>query len=49
MSLYPRADLDAVGEGFVASCIDEGASKLVEDCCDSRTHHRDASGRYFIG
>jgi hypothetical protein len=31
MSLYPRADLDAVGEGFAASCTEEEASKLVED------------------
>jgi hypothetical protein len=30
-SLYPRADLDAVGQGFVSSYIEEEASKLVED------------------
>jgi hypothetical protein len=29
-SLYPRADLDVAGEGFVATCSDE-ALKLVED------------------
>jgi hypothetical protein len=30
-SLYPRAHLDAVGEGFAATCSDEEALKLVED------------------
>jgi hypothetical protein len=30
-SLYPRADLDAVGGGFAATCRDEEALKLVED------------------
>jgi hypothetical protein len=30
-SLYPRADLDAVGEGFVVTYNDEEALKLVED------------------
>jgi hypothetical protein len=30
-SLYPWTDLDAVGEGFVATCSDEEALKLVED------------------
>jgi hypothetical protein len=30
-SLYPQADLDVVGEGFTATCIDEKALKLVED------------------
>jgi hypothetical protein len=30
-SLYPRADLDAAGEGFVVTCSDEEALKLVED------------------
>jgi hypothetical protein len=30
-SLYPRANLDVVGEGFVATCSDEEALKLVED------------------
>jgi hypothetical protein len=29
--LYPWTDLDAVGEGFVATCSDEEALKLVED------------------
>jgi hypothetical protein len=31
MSLYPRADLDTVGEGFMMTCSDEEAVKLVED------------------
>jgi hypothetical protein len=30
-SLYPRADLDAAGEGFATTCIDKDALKLVED------------------
>jgi hypothetical protein len=30
-SLYPQADLDAVGEGFVVTYNDEEALKLVED------------------
>jgi hypothetical protein len=30
-SLYPRADLDAAGEGFVLTCSDEEALKLIED------------------
>jgi hypothetical protein len=30
-SLYPRADLDAVDEGFTATCTDKEALKLVED------------------
>jgi hypothetical protein len=30
-SLYPRADLDTAGEGFVVTCSDEEAMKLVED------------------
>jgi hypothetical protein len=30
-SLYPRANLDVVGEGFMASCADEEALKLMED------------------
>jgi hypothetical protein len=31
MSLYPRADLDTAGEGFIATCSNEEALKLVED------------------
>jgi hypothetical protein len=30
-SLYPRANMDAAGEGFVGTCSDEEALKLVED------------------
>jgi hypothetical protein len=30
-SLYPRADLDAVGEGFAVTCSNEESLKLVED------------------
>jgi hypothetical protein len=30
-SLYPQANLDAVSEGFAATCSDEEALKLVED------------------
>jgi hypothetical protein len=30
-SLYPRADLDAAGEGFTVTCSDEEALKLIED------------------
>jgi hypothetical protein len=31
MSLYPWADLDAVGKGFATTCNDEEALMLVED------------------
>jgi hypothetical protein len=31
MSLNPRADLDAAGEGFTVICSDEEALKLIED------------------
>jgi hypothetical protein len=31
MSLYPRANLDVAGEGFVATCSDDEALKLIED------------------
>jgi hypothetical protein len=37
-SLYPRADLDAAGEGFVATCTSEEALKLMEDS-DSMAGH----------
>jgi hypothetical protein len=30
-TLYPRADLDAMGQGFVMTCRDKEALKLVED------------------
>jgi hypothetical protein len=29
--LYPRADLDAMGEDFTVTCSDEEALKLVDD------------------
>jgi hypothetical protein len=31
MSLYPRADLNTADEGFIATCSDEEALKVVED------------------
>jgi hypothetical protein len=31
MSLYPRADLNAADEGFIVTCSDEEALKVVED------------------
>jgi hypothetical protein len=30
-SLYPRADLDVMGEGFTVTCSHEEALKLVKD------------------
>jgi hypothetical protein len=30
-SLCPRADMDAAGEGFAATCSDEEALKLIKD------------------
>jgi hypothetical protein len=30
-SLYPRADLDAAGKGFVVTCSDKEALKPVKD------------------
>jgi hypothetical protein len=30
-TLYPRADLDAAGEGFTVTCSNEEAIKLIED------------------
>jgi hypothetical protein len=30
-SLYPRANLDAAGEGFIATCSDDETLKLIED------------------
>jgi hypothetical protein len=39
-SLYPRANLDASGEGFVATCNDDETLKLVEDYCDGGTYCR---------
>jgi hypothetical protein len=31
MALYPRPDLDAMGEGFTVTCSDEEALKFVVD------------------
>jgi hypothetical protein len=36
-SLYPRADLDAAGEGFAATCSDEEANELVKGFLDTAT------------
>jgi hypothetical protein len=44
MSLYPRADLDAVGEGFAATCNDEEALKLVEDSAKTTSQVVDMLG-----
>jgi hypothetical protein len=44
MSLYPRADLDAAGEGFVAICSDEVALKLIEDSSMMAGHVVDMLG-----
>jgi hypothetical protein len=30
-SLYPRADLDSIGEGFAVTCSDKEVLRLVED------------------
>jgi hypothetical protein len=37
-SLYPRADLDAAGDGFAATCTDEEALKLMEDSTLTANH-----------
>jgi hypothetical protein len=44
MSLYPRADLDAAGEGFAVTCSDEEALKLVEDSVVTAGHVVDMLG-----
>jgi hypothetical protein len=44
MSLYPWADLDAAGEGFVAICSDEEALKLIEDSSMMAGHVVDMLG-----
>jgi hypothetical protein len=43
-SLYPRADLDAVGEGFAATCSDEEALKLIDDSAVMVGHIMDMLG-----
>jgi hypothetical protein len=30
-SLYPRANMDAAGEGYAVTCSDEEALKLIKD------------------
>jgi hypothetical protein len=37
-SLYPRADLDAAGDGFAVTCTDEEALKLMEDSALTANH-----------
>jgi hypothetical protein len=37
-SLYPRADLDAAGDGFATTCTDEEALKLMEDSALTANH-----------
>jgi hypothetical protein len=43
-SLYPRADLDTVGEGFAATCSDDEALKLVKDFAVTAGHIVDMLG-----
>jgi hypothetical protein len=42
--LYPQADLDAAGEGFVSTCSDEEALKLIEDSTVTMGHIVDMLG-----
>jgi hypothetical protein len=41
MSLYPRADLDAAGDGFAVTCTDEEAFKLMEESALTANHITD--------
>jgi hypothetical protein len=43
-SLYPQANLDVVGEGFVATCSDEESLKLIEDFAMMAGHITDMLG-----
>jgi hypothetical protein len=43
-SLYPRADLDAVGKGFATTCSYEEALKLVDDSAVTVGHIVDMLG-----
>jgi hypothetical protein len=43
-SLYSRADLDTMGEGFAVTCSDEEAIKLVEDSAVTVGHVIDMLG-----
>jgi hypothetical protein len=35
--LYPQADLDAMGEGFMATCTEEESGKLVKGFIETTT------------
>jgi hypothetical protein len=43
-SLYPQADLDTAGEGFVVTCSDEEALKLIDDSAVMAGHIMDMLG-----
>jgi hypothetical protein len=43
-SLHPRAYLDTAGEGFIVTCSDEEALKLVEDFAMTATQIVDMLG-----
>jgi hypothetical protein len=43
-SLYPQADLDAMGEGFAVTCSDKEALKLIEDSVVTMGHVVDMLG-----
>jgi hypothetical protein len=43
-SLYPCVDLDAESEGFIATCSDEEALKLIEDSTVMIGHIMDMLG-----
>jgi hypothetical protein len=47
MSLYPRADLDTVGDGFATTCSNEEALKLIEDTVVMVEHIIDMLGVYM--
>jgi uncharacterized protein Smg (DUF494 family) len=42
--LYPRADMDVAGEGFMVTCGDEEALKFVEDSAMIAEHIMDMLG-----
>jgi hypothetical protein len=37
-SVYPRANLDVVGKGFMVTCSDKEALKLIEDSAVTTRH-----------
>jgi hypothetical protein len=43
-SLHPQADLDAAGEGFMVTCSDKEALKLIEDSAVTAGHIVDMLG-----